>query len=199
MKSTNLQSAYDRLKHIGSNGYAVFADNGFDGIQVLSENFTPSWTDAHLAELSEQNDPVLSWIESSIGVTHLSAIEDSAAFGAEKAHRPGTLIALLNAGSRLGVVLLHEAESLSDQDVDEATAAALTLLSGMPKPETYPITPKELVYLRQVCAGASDEDIANDLQLSLRAVKERKRKAIDDLNALNIGHAVGIAQRAGLI
>jgi len=61
------------------------------------------------------------------------------------------------------------------------------------------ITAKELIYLEQVSAGATDDEIAAELQLSLRAVKERKRKAIDDLHANNIGHAVGIAKRTKLI
>lgn len=78
-------------------------------------------------------------------------------------------------------------------------AAVLVLAESAERDEGMTLGTKEVAYLKKVAEGMSDAEIAEDLGLSLRAVKERKRHVQRDLDASSIAHAVAIAHANQII
>ncbi len=191
--------ACTKLGEIGDMGYAVISQTTGDDLEVLATNYTPPWSVDQLQKWAQNQDSVLLWLGENLGTISVGDLEPGPMRDACSSAAATTAISDINAGSRLAIVISHRCDTLTEAQVNEARAAAIILQMDQTAQTDFPITAKELVYLEQVSTGATDEEIAADLQLSLRAVKERKRKAIDDLNAKNIGNAVGIAKRSGLI
>jgi len=191
--------ALARLDHIADHGFCVISTAANEGLRLLATNHPANWTAKDFTSWSDTGDPVMTWFGENLGATQISDLEAGPLADICSKTGPATLISDLFSGARLGMILSHSKEALDEADVKEARAAALTLRMDDHETPDFEISAKELIYLEQVSKGATDDDIATDLQLSLRAVKERKRKAIDDLCAHNIGHAVGIAKRAKLI
>ncbi len=199
MNNTRCTDAITRLGLIADSGFAVISDTSNSGLQLLTSTYEPKWTNQSVIDWKSADDPLLTWLSTNIGAIAAADLDtgDSVATGVDPAHT--TLISEFYGGRRVGVILSHTSETLDETQVSEARAAALVIQSMQPEETEFGISAKELIYLKQVSSGATDDEIASDLQLSLRAVKERKRKAIDDLHAKNISHAIGIAKRATLI
>lgn len=199
MTDIQRDSAQERLKRIADLGYSITSDKAETGLQVLVSTHSPPWTLEMVLEWQQANDATLAWISEHIGTISADEIEGwpGSATGLSQGHV--TVVSDLCAGARIGIILSHSSETIEPAGLDQARAAALVIQSTQPSVGEFGVTAKELIYLKQVSAGATDDEIADDLQLSLRAVKERKRKAIDDLRAKNISHAIGIAKTAGLI
>lgn len=199
MGSQHTERALARLSNIADLGYCAFSTFRGAPAQILSTTFQPAWTQQMVEDWRSADDPLISWFEDNLEV---AAAEEALAGKSTVVDLPSgstTLTSDLIAGARIGLVLSHSSDALGTDQVNEARAAALVLREELGSDTETGITTKEAIYLKHVSAGATDDEIAEDLNLSLRAVKERKRKAIDDLNALNIGHAVGIAKRTGVI
>ena len=199
MTNSPKDHALAKLSQIADHGYTVLTSGSDGGTRVLASNHSSNWTNATFATWSEAKDSAMLWMQETVGTISTAELDSSPFTQAVAEHGTTTLVSDLFAGSRLGLVLSHSKEALEEADIKEARAAALMIQLADQDDGEHGITAKELIYLEQVSTGASDDEIAADLQLSLRAVKERKRKAIDDLHAQNIGHAVGIAKRAKLI
>lgn len=196
---TDTNFARTRLGSIADLGFSIVSHTAGDGLSLIISTHTPEWSVLDLRNWQEKDDALFDWMKQNLGVVDGSEIGSGAAIEACLKQGKTTIISEFYSGSRLGMVLTHSANQLDDITIKEAKAAAF-ILKLSASPGTAPgITTKEEIYLKQVSTGATDDEIATDLQLSLRAVKERKRKAIDDLQAENIGHAVGIAKRSGLI
>gem|GEM_PF-3422329 len=196
---TSLKNATSTQRCFKSIGFSILADTTLSDLQVLVSTHSPEWSHKSVLEWKEAKDPLLEWIAANIGSTPAADVEggDILLSGVDRSN--STLISDFYLGTRVGVILSHSSEALDEKLLSEARAAALVIQSLQPDETEFGISAKELIYLKQVSAGATDDEIASELQLSLRAVKERKRKAIDDLNAKNIAHAIGIAKRADLI
>lgn len=192
-------NATKRLGLVGDIGFSIFTETANSDLELLVSTHGPQWTSESIREWKDAKHPFIEWISSNIGAIPATEVEggDSLPSGSERTNN--TLISEFYLGARVGVVLSHKSDALTEVQINEARAAALVIQAMQPNEKELGITAKELIYLKQVSAGASDDEIATDLQLSLRAVKERKRKAIDDLHAKSIAHAIGIAKRANLI
>ena len=198
---TNSPKAYAlaRLGHIADLGYSITSDAFSDQIQVLASTHSPNWTVKDIKTWLASRDPAMIWLKQNLEAVSTTAIETGPLAKACPDMGATTILSDLFSGARLSLILSHSKEALGEADIKEARAAALSLFAHRGGGAAYGITAKELIYLERVSTGATDDEIAVELQLSLRAVKERKRKAIDDLRAENIGHAIGIAKRAKLI
>ncbi len=199
MIHTPRSSALARLGQLAAAGFALFLIDANRNFSMLtsSENSIPSET--QIAEFGKSDDPAATWMMDNLGSIAVSDIEDTKLNEMLPTGENCTLITDIYNGNRFALLLSHTSETLGENDIKEARAAALVLQMEADLDADLEISQKEIVYLKRASSGASDDEIAEDLQLSLRAVKERKRKAIDDLEAKNIGHAVGIAKRRGLI
>ena len=199
MTDTQHTLALKRLGHIADIGFSIVTETASAGVELLTSNHSPAWTVDQVREWNTADHGILHWMAENLGVIPVSEIGDNDPLATGLSDGHTTLISEFCDGARIGIVLTHKAETLEEAQLDEARASALALLMLQPNQNEFGISAKELIYLKQVSAGATDDEIAAELQLSLRAVKERKRKSIDDLGAKNIGHAVGIAKRADLI
>lgn len=112
---------------------------------------------------------------------------------------PTTLLSLIHDGKKFGALCRNTTEPLSDDTLREMVATTIFKAESLDTPDAPVLDPKETAYLKKVTEGLSDAEIAGDLGLSLRAVKERKKRTLVDLNATSIAHAISIATRAGLI
>ena len=112
---------------------------------------------------------------------------------------PLTLISVFHRGEKVGAICEHTVEPESEENIREIVAAILHQANRL-KPITAPaLDPKEIAYLKKVAEGLSDAEIADNLNLSLRAVKERKKRTQTDLRATSIAHAIAIATASGQI
>ncbi|MXU66776.1 helix-turn-helix transcriptional regulator [Oceanomicrobium pacificus] len=110
----------------------------------------------------------------------------------------GTLI-LSPRGEATDVCILFGRIDLSDADA-MTVGAMVSALAGGPLDDAAPeLSPKEISYLQKAAEGLNDTEIAEALDLSLRAVRERKKKAIQDSRFSTIFHTIAHARRAGLI
>lgn len=187
-----------RLTEICDAGCAIIcAPASPDQAVILLENLK-DWSDTALEQPSH---PSLKWMAETIGIANSSDGATAELMADGSITTPFTLISTYEEGSKIGILAAHSSPELSAVEIRELTAAALVIvrLDRVTAPEEDPVTAKELVYLQQVSGGALDDDIADDLGLSLRAIKERKRKAIEDMHAKNIAHAVAKAKRHDLL
>ena len=104
-----------------------------------------------------------------------------------------TLISVFHRGHKVGAVCQHTLAAESDEAIRDVIAAILANANQVDPPEAATLDPKEIAYLKKVQEGLSDAEIAEDLSLSLRAVKERKKRTLVDLGAVSIAHAIAIA------
>lgn len=191
--------AIARLGWLADLGYLIFSSSSDGNLKQLASSFHQYGTDKSGPSLVATDDPAIAWLAENLGATKSDNISESPLISSFDISGNTTLVSDLYAGSRICMLLSHNKDELTADEIKEARAASLILhIENTEEPE-FAITAKELVYLQQISAGATDEDVASELQLSLRAVKERKRKAIEDLGAKNIGHAIGIAKRNNLI
>jgi DNA-binding NarL/FixJ family response regulator len=77
--------------------------------------------------------------------------------------------------------------------------AGLTLTGGRPTAGKAGLTPREEDVLTVMAQGATDEEIARELYLSVYTVKQHARAAYRKLHARNRTDAVQRAKRLGLL
>lgn len=199
MNTTPKAHALTRLEHLADLGYSVLSHTADEGLKLLASNHAPKLTADDFVAWFQSGDTTLAWFRDNLGAATVGQLDPGPLAKACSEIGPTTIISELFQGARIALVLSHAKDVLEETDLKEAKAAALVLQPYQKAQKEFGITAKELIYLEQVSAGATDDEIATELQLSLRAVKERKRKSIDDLHAQNIGHAVALAKRANLI
>jgi len=189
-----------RLNVLADAGYIVVVLSQAHLPRVLLSKLPETLTTDDLNAAIEGGDAVFAWAAQNIGVASLSELQEgehpSALFDA--AHT-GTLIVRVHRGNRILGILLHTEPVLSETAIRESLAAILTLVDEDGTAEIGVLAPRELAYLRKAMAGFTDEEIAADLNLSMRSVKERKKRTIKDLGAANLSHAVTLAKRSSQI
>ena len=157
-------------------GLTLVADNSQGSLEVL---FSSS---GNLNDNRHQN-ALADHLQNAIGVLTPGDAED----------QRSTLIALFHNGGKVGAVCEHSAPPGSEDAIREIVAAILFQAQEFNRPEPTTLDPKEIAYLKKVAEGFSDAEIADELNLSLRAVKERKKRTLTDLGAASIAHAIAIA------
>ena len=110
-----------------------------------------------------------------------------------------TVISIFHRGHKVGAVCRMDDSALTEDVIREMIASAILAVEDLGGESGLALDPKETAYLKKVTEGLSDAEIADSLGLSLRAVKERKKRTLVDLNATSIAHAIAIATSAGLI
>jgi len=187
-----------RLTDICDVGCAIISAPTSPEQAVVLINNLADWADVVHAQTSH---PSLNWMADSIGITRSTEENTAGLMDGTSIASPFTLISTFEEGMKVGILAAHSNDELTDVEIRELTTAALILvrLELAANSDEEAVTAKEIVYLQQVSGGALDDDIADDLGLSLRAIKERKRKAIEDMNAKNISHAVAKAKRHNLL
>lgn len=201
MQNDLTQKARDCLSDYGDQGFAVVAETILGEIYVVESNFDPAFDEQVIKDAVEAGDPVLGWISRSLGIAPMVSIataEDSGLVARISANTC-TVISTIVEGAHLGIIVAHTATAIEEFEAAELISSAIALHSQKQIPRNEDITDKETVYLERATTGATDDEIAEELHLSLRAVKERKRKAIEDLGAKNIAHAITIAKKTSLI
>lgn len=188
-----------RLSEICDDGFIVFANLSADTPEVIAVDSSTQWVTDFLGAKPGVYAEIITWMQSATGILDREGFEELSNGGSQVLPQHFSLVSALESGQKIGVLAGHKDQYLSDIELREITAAAQMLVSSDAGTASPDVTAKEEVYLQRVANGASDDDIAEELGLSLRAIKERKRKAIEDMNAKNISHAVAKAKRENLI
>lgn len=194
-----------RLSEIADIGFALVLGLGTSGPRNAITTYPEAWTEIYMREGMMFNDPVLNWVAHNSG--HIEwknmPVTPEGARDMEKAREfgliNGTGISLFFSGEKISVSLCHSRPSLTSTEIREATAALIAIAHMSPPDSTKAPAAKELIYLQKASEGLSDQEIADELSLSLRAVRERKKKAVSEMNANNILHAVAKAKDAGFV
>lgn len=206
MLSTEFEkAAKERLSAIADKGFAMVLGLGAAGPRNAMTTYPVEWTSKYVQEGMMENDPVLAWMAQNSGHTRwadvgntpeeIAQMKKANEFGLEY----GTIISLFYAGEKISVSLCHTKPELTETEIREAGAALVVLAHLAPPDAMASPAAKELIYLRRVSEGLSDQEIADELNLSLRAVRERKKKAVSEMEANNIIHAVAKAKDAGFV
>ena len=199
------RNAKARLTAIADKGFALVLGLGTSGPRNGMTTYPVEWTTKYVQEGMMNNDPVLAWMAQNSGHVRWRDVGDTpeAAAEMEKAREfgleHGTIISLFYAGEKISVSLCHSKEELTESEIREAGAALVSLAHMSPPDTRSQPAAKELIYLQKVSEGLSDQEIADELNLSLRAVRERKKKAVTEMEANNILHAVAKAKDAGFV
>lgn len=106
--------------------------------------------------------------------------------------RATTRIGLFHKGTKIGAVCTRPQEFANPEEEREVVAAVLFGSRDI-NFTAPPLDAKEIAYLMKASEGQTDAEIAEGLNLSLRAVKERKKRTLTDLKAASIAHAIAIA------
>jgi DNA-binding CsgD family transcriptional regulator len=192
---------------------AALADKGFalaigitGGIpRGAMTTYPPEWTAEYFARGLTETDPVVKWAALHRGAINWRDIPRDAAgqqsMDLARAHgiENGTSISIVHNGEKAVLSLCHSKPDLTSDEIAEATAALLVVAQMSPPSPRVPPNQKELVYLRKLAEGLNDQEIGDELGLTLRAVRERKKKAISEMGATNITHAVALAKDAGFV
>jgi DNA-binding CsgD family transcriptional regulator len=198
--------ALDRVGKIADKGFRILLGLSRSHPHRYEANtLEKSWRDAYCAANLKDTDPSLNWSYGNTGEIRLSDIpkdeksEDFYKIAKDNGLMNVTVIAFDHRGERVYVLAGHDVETLDDIALTEIKAALVVLAVLNPPERLSPPPLKELTYLRKASSGQSDQDIAEDLGITLRAVRERKKKVTEGLGANNIVQAIAIAKDAGIV
>lgn len=192
MTMSDEELAHQTLTAKAPQGYLIASVRHADAQSGTHWVFASDLVSPQDRALLEVQDPLATWMQQSYGAVELDELLDGIS---------GTAVSFVVAGAKLTGILLHETGSLSEEERNEAKAAVSIIYSDIETdaPEDLTLPPKEAAYLRKLVTGNSDDEIAEELKLTLRATKERKRRSIEATKSDNITHAVGKAIRKRLI
>ncbi len=205
MEAELVKIAKQRLAAIGDRGYGLALGIASGAPRGGMTTYPPEWLAEYFSKGLTDKDPILKWAALSHGAINWRDIPRDAVGQAmmdlAKSHgiENGTTVALVHNGEKVVLSLCHSKPELSDEEIREASAAMLVVAHM--SPPTTKIAPhqKELVYLRKLAEGLNDQEVGDTLGITLRAVRERKKKVITEMGAANITHAVALAKDAGFV
>lgn len=205
MDSELVNFAKQRLTAVADRGYAL-AIGITGGIpRGALTTYPPEWTNEYFAKGLTETDPVVKWAALNRGSTNWRDIPRDAAgqqtMDLARLHgiENGTTISVVHNAEKAVLSLCHSKPDLTAAEIAEATAALIVIAQMSAPSAKNPPNLKELVYLRKLAEGSNDQEIGEELGLTLRAVRERKKKAISEMGASNITHAVALAKDAGFV
>jgi LuxR family transcriptional regulator, activator of conjugal transfer of Ti plasmids len=205
MEAELMAFAKQRLSTFGDRGYGLVIGIAGGAPRGGITTYPQEWLAEYFAKGLPDVDPILKWVALSHGSINWRDIPRDAAGQQmmDQAHNHGiengTTIALVHNGEKLALSLCHTKPDLTEAEIREATAALLVVAQLSPRPTKPAPNQKELVYLRKLSEGLNDQEIGDELGLTLRAVRERKKKVIQEMGATNITHAVALAKDAGFV
>lgn len=187
----NVNQADTSLATVADCGYLVFkmvdktllltASSGFSQIEAASQEI-------------DEKDSLAVWAQAALGVSDLRKIGKSSEFVAGLAasgHAIG--LAGFSNGQKVITLMFRLDNDLTQELTAEAFAASFALAGAPTGASKIEPTPKVAAYLSKVIEGSDDQEISQELDLSLRAVKERKKKTIDEFSAKTLTHAVALS------
>lgn len=188
---------------------AAFADLGFviifdiraDNPEVfVCSKLTETTKDAVL-EARKSDDCIINWLQNSVGTETFTYIRMNAEDASDQvlmAHiENGTAISMLHDGAKIGALLAHSQKELTEEQINDVRSTLILAAESIPVANIPTLGPRELAYLKKVSEGETDDGIAKELNLSMRSVKERKKRTITELGAVNISQAIILAKKSG--
>ncbi len=197
--------AKQRLAAVADKGFALAVGITGGIPRGAMTTYPQEWTVEYFSKGLTETDPVVKWAALNRGHINWRDIPRDTAgqqsMDLAKAHgiENGTSISLVHNGEKAVLSLCHSKLDLTTAEIAEASAALLVIAQMSPPSGKNPPNLKELVYLRKLSEGLNDQEIGEELGLTLRAVRERKKKAILEMGATNITHAVALAKDAGFV
>lgn len=190
-----------RLSALADIGYLIVPNIRAEQPEILTDGGLRDLSSEALLAARDAEDCIIQWLDSSVGVELLSTIRVNSGDTTDpdflSAHENGTAFSMLHDGAKVVMILLHTAKDLSEQDTRAAKSLLFLMVNEQPAAEIPTLGPRELAYLKKVSEGATDEEIAEEFNLSMRSVKERKKRTITDLGATNISLAIYLAKKSG--
>ena len=182
-------------------GYFVVFDTRAATPEILaSDTFGGATQDMYL-QAKDAGDCLIAWLDNSVGIESFATIrtncDDPTDYLGFAGFEHGTAVSLLYNGGKIGALLAHSEPELSDAAVKEIKSILALAADARPPAKIPTLGPRELAYLKKVSEGETDEEIAKDLNLSMRSVKERKKRTITELGAVNIAQAIILAKKSG--
>jgi len=195
----------DFLTTLAPSGFYLAMRIGF-AFPVAETNTLPKeWVTHYTNRGYMMQDPVLRWVYDNTGVTRWSQItipdprmilRDAKAFGLSY----GLAISCMDAdgtGQRSYGSFTRQDREFSDDEARILHQAVYELHESYSPPKN--LTKAELEVLVMVKGGMLMKQIADDLGISLGAVKQRLKNAKFKLNAKTSSHAAALAIQFGLI
>lgn len=106
----------------------------------------------------------------------------------------------VNGFKSIASVSLTDTAQAKTVPVDEILEKMQLASIAVSKAVTHPqVSPKALEYLRLAALGKRDEEIAEDLGLSISGARRRRQTAVSQIGAKTLVQAVGFAASLGLI
>jgi DNA-binding CsgD family transcriptional regulator len=206
----NMEKLESRLRRIVPAGYMLALNIRHLTPEFLQSTYPPDWVSIYTDRRYVMFDPVVTWARFNVGATRWSEIPPGLVRG------PGSLHVLdhgrqfgLNHGgvvSSRGPAGDHCLSVLSGAREDrELRPAELKSLAGILDEivgavgQHAGLTDVELEALRDLAAGLTHNEIADQRGVSPATIKKRLERAREVLGARNAVHAVAIATRRGLI
>ncbi|WP_166415775.1 helix-turn-helix transcriptional regulator [Cochlodiniinecator piscidefendens] len=190
---------------LASAGFYIALRLGY-AYPVAELNALPkSWVDLYTVQGFMLSDPVLRWVYSNTGAVRWSEIEEADPRGILDAAKEygmqfGVTISWQEEGDRglrsFGSFLRNDRE-FTDLEISQL-AASLEDLHQSHAPPTN-LTNAELEALRMVRDGLLMKQVADELGVSLGAVKQRLKNAKQKLRAKTSSQAIALAVEHGLI
>ena len=190
-----------RLCALADIGYLIVPNIRAEQPKILTEGGLQDLSPETLLAARDAEDCIIQWLDTSVGVELLSTIRVNSGDTTDpdflSAHENGTVFSMLHDGAKVVMILVHAATELSEQDIRAAKSLLFLLINDQPTAVIPTLGPRELAYLKKVSEGATDEEVAEEFNLSMRSVKERKKRTITDLGATNISLAINLAKKSG--
>jgi DNA-binding CsgD family transcriptional regulator len=205
MDSVLVTAARQRLLELGDKGYGLAIGSAGGVPRSAFTTYPPEWLNTYFSNNLTDKDPILQWAALNHGAINWRDIPRDADgqkmmdLARDHGIENGTTIALVHNGEKIVMSLCHSKPELDSQEIQEAGSAALVIAHMLPPPKKDAPHQKELVYLRKLAEGLNDQEIGDELGLTLRAVRERKKKAVTEMGAQNITHAVALAKDSGFV
>jgi hypothetical protein len=196
MLKTNSESAYATLRDIADNGYVLIEKLNTPSPRVFSV-FSLEDPDLDPSKLRlDPTDPIVTKLSDVIGSISLNANVSDSAF-AQQLNFSGNAIGVTGMilGNKIGIVVFRNDQSIPDTAIAETVAAMIDIASSSITKAPIQASTKISAYISKVIDGFDDQQIADDLSLSLRAVKERKKKAMEEFGATTLSQAVVMSMR----
>ena len=196
MKTNESANAFECLNAIADLGFVVVSGIGTSRARISATSLDSLSGQSRMRLVIDQYDPFFEWVTDHMGARDFSDVANRSDF-ISGLRTGGTVTGLcgLAYGQRHASVLFRSANSFHPDLVAEAFAAMFEVAAKAPADQLPSPTPKVAAYLSKIIDGHDDHEIAHELDLSLRAIKERKKKTIEEFDAVTLPHAVALSFR----
>lgn len=190
------QLAQDVLSEIGDRGFSIAIGDATNPNELVVSNLPPAWINTYVAERYFEHDPVILWSIKQDGVANWRDIErtrrgqqmmDAAA---RIGFVNGTAITLRYLHHRCLLSLVHTAEDLAPEAIEDASTALMTLAMLHHRRMAHRYTAKNRSLAARYASGLTDEQIAADIGVTDRTIRNRKASLLEETGAATLAQAV---------